>query len=116
MQAAKDAYRRYKSDREPIIQRIRDNEKFYRSYYARFANNIREEMDCKTPLIFSCIENAAADISANYPVPNVLERDPEGTEAAEVLSRCSMRTAHSILMRNPETERYFRKVLTEPML
>lgn len=44
-------------------------------------------MVCDTPFIFSAIENARADAIDNYPSANILEREPAGTRAAELLSR-----------------------------
>ena len=85
--AALEAFERYRADREPYIARMRDNEEYYRSFYERFAATEQRRMDCSTPLLFSCIENAAADASSSYPVPNILEREPEGTRAAEALSK-----------------------------
>lgn len=85
--AAFDSYRQYKADRENLIARIRDAERYYRSFYDRPAHDLQKHMRCTTSLLFSCIENAAAQASANYPVPNVLERDPQGSEAAEALSQ-----------------------------
>lgn len=85
--AALECFELYRRDREPYIARMRDNEEYYRSFYERLAATEKRRMDCTTPLLFSCIENAAADASSNYPVPNILERDPEGTRAAEALSK-----------------------------
>ncbi|MGM9937166.1 MAG: hypothetical protein ACI38A_07455 [Candidatus Ornithomonoglobus sp.] len=81
------AYSTYKADRAALIARIKDNEQFYRNYYSRSVIELKKDMHAETPFIFSCIENAAADAAESYPVPNVLEREPEGTEAAEALSK-----------------------------
>lgn len=86
-QAAIRCYNDYKSDREPFVARMRDNERYYRSFYDKMAHTEMTRMRCSTPLLFSCIENAAADASANFPVPNILERDPAGTNAAEALTK-----------------------------
>lgn len=84
---ALEAYRTYKSDREPLINRIRDNESFYKRSYERLYSGIMSEMDCDTPFIFTAIENCRADAIDNYPNANILERDPEGTQIAELLSK-----------------------------
>ncbi len=84
---ALEAYRTYKSDREPLITRIRDNEEFYRKSYERLYGGIASEMSCDTPFIFAAIENCRADAIDNYPNANIIERDPEGTEVAELLSK-----------------------------
>lgn len=86
-EAALECFETYRADREPYIARMRDNEEYYRSFYERLAPTEKRRMDCSTPLLFSCIENAAADASSNYPIPNILERGPEGTRAAEALSK-----------------------------
>ena len=81
------AYRMYKSDREPLITRIRDNEAFYRKSYERLYSGIKSEMECDTPFIFAAIENGRADAIDNYPNANIIEREPEGTAIAELLSK-----------------------------
>ena len=63
-QAAIRCYNDYKSDREPFVARMRDNERYYRSFYDKMAHTEMTRMRCSTPLLFSCIENAAADASA----------------------------------------------------
>lgn len=84
---ALEAYRTYKSDRTPLIKRIKDNEEFYRKSYERLYNGIESKMKCDTPFIFAAIENCRADAIDNYPNANIIEREPEGTEAAELLSK-----------------------------
>lgn len=84
---ALDAYKTYKADREPLISRIRDNEAFYRMSYERTYDGINEDMACDTPFIFSAIENCRADAIDNYPVANIIERDPEGSRVAELLRK-----------------------------
>ncbi len=85
--AAKKAYETYKSDRASMIERVRDAEVFYRGYYSGTAAHYKRHMHTETPFIFSCIENAAAVAAESYPVPNILEREPAGTAAAEALSK-----------------------------
>lgn len=84
---ALEAYRTYKADREPLIQRIRDNEAFYKKSYERLHGDIETTMECDTPFIFASIENCRADAIDNYPNANIIEREPEGTEVAELLSK-----------------------------
>lgn len=84
---ALECYNAYKSDRASLISRIKDNEAYYRSFYEKRVPDLLKKMQCSTPLLFSCIENTAADAAGSYPVPNILERSPEGTEAADALSR-----------------------------
>ncbi len=87
IEEALEAYRIYKIDREPLITRIRDNDAFYRKSYERLYGEINSEMNCDTPFIFAGIENCRADAIDNYPNANVIEREPEGTEVAELLSK-----------------------------
>lgn len=84
---ALSAFRKYESDKASFISRVRDNDKFYREFYERNTENLKKEMDCSTPLLFSAIENACATSSENYPSPNIIERDPDGTKTAETLSK-----------------------------
>ena len=85
--AALRCYETYRSDRESYIARVRDNERYYRSFYDKQSGRLMRRPDCGTPLLFACIDNAAADASSSYPVPHILEREPEGTAAAEALSK-----------------------------
>ena len=87
IEKAKEAYKTYRADREPFIERVRDNERFYRKSYSMASAELDRRMHCDTPFIFSAIENARADAIDNFPSANILERDPDGTQAAELLSR-----------------------------
>ena len=51
-----DTYRQYKSEREPFIARIRDNEAFYRQSYERLYSGINNNMQCDTPFIFGSMK------------------------------------------------------------
>ncbi len=82
-----ESFRLYKADREPLMARIRDNEAFYRRSYERLYSNISNTLSSDTPLIFAAIENCRADAIDNYPGVNIIEREPEGTEVAELLSK-----------------------------
>lgn len=82
-----DTYRQYKSEREPFIARIRDNEAFYRQSYERLYSGINNNMQCDTPFIFAAIENCRADAIDNFPYANIIEREAAGTRAAELLSK-----------------------------
>ena len=48
IEEALSAYRLYKSDREPLIKRIRDDEEFYRRSYERTYSGIESNMQCDT--------------------------------------------------------------------
>lgn len=87
IESAREAYTTYKQDKEMLVTRVRDNERFYRQSYERMSDDINSVMVCNTPLIFSAIENARADAVDNYPSANILEREPEGSEIAKLLSK-----------------------------
>lgn len=84
---ALDAFRTYKSDKTSLVNRIKDNERFYRESYDRFTGNINAQMKCDTPFIFSAIENARSDAVENFPSPNILERSAEGSQIADTLTK-----------------------------
>lgn len=81
------AFNTYKGDKEQLISLLKDNEKYYRDSYTKTVPLLKEKMNCNTPFIFSGIENATADASENFPSPNIIERTPEGSKAAEALSK-----------------------------
>lgn len=81
------AYDRYTADRSEVIARVIDNEKYYRGFYRRDTDEITQKMKCETPLLFAAIENACATSAENFPSPNVIEREPAGISAAEILSK-----------------------------
>lgn len=87
LSSALDSYSQYKSDKETLVARIKDNEHFYRRSYEHSHTSLEASMECDTSFIFASIENTRADAVENFPTPNILERDPEGSEAAEVLSK-----------------------------
>lgn len=84
---ALDAYRQYKSDKNNLLNRIRDNELYYRKCYNKTVPELQGEMECNTSFILSAIENVCADASESYPEANILERSPEGQKGAEALSK-----------------------------
>ena len=84
---ALEAYRIYKSDKELLMQRVRDNERYYRECYSATTDALRNNAACNTSFIMSAIENICSDASESYPEPNILEREPEGENAADALSK-----------------------------
>lgn len=84
---ANEAFRTYKSEKEKLMNRIKDDEAYYRNLYTRSLDDIKKNMRCDTSFIFSGIENALADASENYPVPNILARSAKGEKAAEKISK-----------------------------
>ncbi len=82
-----EAYNTYKSDKEALVTRIRDNERFYREAYMYTSSSLKKKMTCNTSFIFSAIENTRADAVENFPTPNILERDETGSETAALLTK-----------------------------
>lgn len=82
-----ETYRKYKADKEPLATRVRDDERFYQRSYSQISPKLESFMTCDTPFIFSAIENVRADVIDNYPEAHVLEREPNGSNAAELLSK-----------------------------
>ena len=69
------------------MARVRDNERFYRTSYSYTSDRLNSVMTCDTPFIFAAIENAYSDAIDNYPSVNILEREPEGSDVAELLTK-----------------------------
>lgn len=84
---ARRMFNKYKADKEELHRRIIDNNKLYKAYYGRLINPRTNETEPATAFIFSAIENKYADAIDNFPVPNLLEREPSDTETAKKLSK-----------------------------
>lgn len=84
---AKETYRKYKGELAPLHQRIIQNNKWYRAQYGRIINPDTNETEPATGFIFSAIENRYADAVDNFPIPNLLEREPSDNEVAKILSK-----------------------------
>ena len=82
-----NTFRRYETDKTELVQRLRDNEQYYRSFYTGNTQDLKNKMNCSTPLLFSAIENACATSSENFPSANIIERDEDGSDVAETLSK-----------------------------
>lgn len=87
IQKALRTYEKYKGDREALNRRIVDNNKWYRLNYAHMLNPKTNETEPATAFIFSAIENKYADAIDNFPVPNLLEREPSDSQTAKILSK-----------------------------
>lgn len=98
------AMNQYRSDRESLLMRIRDNERIYQALYSSTSEELKKNMKCDTSFIFSSIENAVADAAENYPMPNVLEREPYGADAADALSQLL-----PVLMKSSDFYRVYKK-------
>lgn len=84
---AQRMYQKYKSDKAELNKRIVDNNKWYKSNYSRLLNPKTNETEPATAFIFSAIENKYADAIDNFPVPNLLEREPSDSKTAKILSK-----------------------------
>ena len=80
-------YQKYKGDKAELHKRIVDNNKWYKSNYSHLMNPKTNETEPATAFIFSAIENKYADAIDNFPVPNLLEREPSDTQTAKILSK-----------------------------
>lgn len=81
------AYEKYKADKEVLRQRVCDNARWYKANYWRVINPGTNEPQPATAYIFNAIEHKYADAVDNYPVPNLLEREPSDADTAKTLSK-----------------------------
>lgn len=84
---ARTMFDKYKADKEDLVKRIIDNDKWYRMRYAELMDVHTNETKPATAFIFSAIENKYADAIDNFPIPNLLEREPSDGETAKILSK-----------------------------
>ncbi len=84
---ALSAFQKYKSDKESLNQRVRENDYWYKARYGRLINPSTSETEPSTAFIFSAIENKFSDAIDNFPMPNILEREPEDKELSDILSK-----------------------------
>ena len=87
IQKALKMYQKYKSDKAELHERVISNNKWYKSKYAHIINPKTNETEPATSFIFSAIENKYADAIDNFPMPNLLEREPSDSETAKILSK-----------------------------
>lgn len=80
-------YQRYSSDKAQLHQRIKENNRWYKSNYGKMINPHTNETEPATAFIFSAIENKYADAIDNYPTANFLEREPSDTQTAKMLTK-----------------------------
>lgn len=84
---ALSTFQKYRSDKEPLNQRVRENDYWYKARYGRLINPVTNETEPSTAFIFSAIENKFSDAIDNFPMPNVLEREPGDKELSDILSK-----------------------------
>lgn len=84
---ARDAFTRYKGEKELLAQRIRDNMKFYKGAYERLYDEKDNSTKPATAFILSAVENKYADYLDNFPQANFLPREEGDEETASLLSK-----------------------------
>lgn len=89
IEKALSAYDTYKNDKQLFNDRICENEKWYRKWHEVNQNGEYDgtTLTSATAFVFSAIENKFADAMDNYPHPKILEREPNDTKAAQMLSK-----------------------------
>lgn len=84
-------YEVYKGDKKLFNERVCENERWYRKWHEANCGGEYDEknssLSCATAYVFSAIENKYADAIDNFPQPKILEREPEDTKTAELLSK-----------------------------
>ena len=91
IEKALGTYERYKGDKQSLDERICENERWYRKWHEakseQVYNSAENSLTCATAYVFSAIENKYADAIDNFPQPKILEREPQDTRTAELLSK-----------------------------
>ena len=82
---AAEAYSRYKGEMSDFREKVRENDKWYKCNYGRLIKPGTNEPGPATAFIANAIFNRYADFIDNYPVPNIIERNPECSETAKKL-------------------------------
>ncbi len=83
----RDAFTRYKSEKEMLTQRVRENMMFYKGAYAMLYDESENRTRPATAFILSAVENKYADYLDNFPQPNFLAREEGDEETAKLLSK-----------------------------
>lgn len=87
LQEALTAFTDYKSAKEKTVLRVKDNIIKYRQEYAELYDEKNNTTVPKTGFILSAVENKQADFTDNFPMPNLLPREPQDEEVAKTLSQ-----------------------------
>lgn len=87
VEQAKDAFERYKGDKQSLVERVRENMQFYQAAYAQLYNEKNNTTVPATAFILSAVENKYADYLDNFPQPNFLAREESDEETARLLSK-----------------------------
>lgn len=86
LQRALKAFTDYSGAKTELEERIRENNRWYNSQYTKNINS-RYEPEPATAFILNAIENKYADAVDNFPVPNLIEREPGDERLAKMLSK-----------------------------
>lgn len=90
IEKALSMYEVYKSDKQKLNERICENERWYRKWHEVNSGEFNGDnhfLTSATAYVFSAIEHKYADAIDNFPRPRILEREPQDTKTAELLSR-----------------------------
>lgn len=82
----RDAFRTYKSEKEILTQRVRENMIFYKGAYERLYNEKENATQPATAFVLSAVENKYADYIDNFPGANFLAREEGDEETAKLLT------------------------------
>jgi len=84
-------YEVYKSEKQPLNDRICENDRWYKRWHEvntlppyRDSDNA---LNSATAYVFSAIENKYADAIDNFPYAHLLEREPGDRKTAQILSK-----------------------------
>lgn len=84
---ALDALRTYKSDKQATVDRVKDDISIYKQEYSQLYDAKNNSTVPKTGFILSAVENKQADFTDNFPLANLLAREPSDEETAKTLSK-----------------------------
>lgn len=84
---AYEAYLRYRSDKERLCARVKENMRMYRAAYAEMYDVKTNKTMPKTAYILAAVENKYADYIDNFPTANFLAREADDEQTAQVLSK-----------------------------
>lgn len=82
---AAQTFSRYKGEMSAFRDKVRENDKWYKCNYGTLIKPGTNELGPATAFITNAIFNRYADFIDNYPVPNILERMPDYSQAAAKL-------------------------------
>ena len=84
---AKRCLEQYENEKHTLVERIKDNLSVYRQEYAQLYDKNKNSTEPKSAFILSAVENKQADFSDNFPIPNLLAREPSDEETAKLLTQ-----------------------------